>query len=107
MSKELQYVEATVLTQAVANIAAAAEVLERVGKSAQQSAKPAALRRGMSRTEAAQYLGVGTTSFDNMVKDGTMPKPVRLGGRVVWDIQALDAAFDRLVAPSTNNPWDA
>ena len=107
MSTELPKAEATVLTQAVANLAAAAEVLERVGKSATQSSKPAALRRGMSRTEAAQYLGVGTTSFDNMVKDGTMPKPVRLGGRVVWDIQALDAAFDRLAAPSTNNPWDA
>jgi predicted DNA-binding transcriptional regulator AlpA len=107
MSKELQHVEATVLTQAVANLAAAAEVLERVGKSAQQSAKPAALRRGMSRLDAAQYLGVGTTTFDNMVKEGTMPKPLRLGGRVVWDVHAIDAAFDRLAAPSTNNPWDA
>ena len=106
MSIEVPVVEETVLTQAVANLAVAAEVLERVGKSAQQSAKPAALRRGMSRSEAAQYLGVGATSFDKMVKDGTMPKPLRLSGRVIWDIQALDAAFDRLAAPSTSNPWE-
>lgn len=29
--------------------------------------------RGMSRDEAARYLGVGTTKFDEMVADGRMP----------------------------------
>src|SRR5215475_14227879 len=41
--------------------------------------------RGLSREEAARYVGVGTTKFDELVKDGRMPKPKRIDGRVVWD----------------------
>jgi predicted DNA-binding transcriptional regulator AlpA len=50
----------------------------------------------MSRTVAARYVGVGTTKFDAMVKDGRMPKPKRVDGRVIWDRWALDEAFVRL-----------
>lgn len=49
--------------------------------------------RGLSREEAARYVGVGSTKFDEMVKDGRMPKPKRVDGRTVWDRIALDAAF--------------
>ncbi|MCZ7859865.1 hypothetical protein O9X98_00465 [Agrobacterium salinitolerans] len=52
--------------------------------------------RGMSRDEAARYIGVGTTKFDQMVKDGRMPKPKRIDGRTVWDRIKLDEAFTRL-----------
>ncbi len=52
--------------------------------------------RGMSREEAARYIGVGTTKFDQMVKDGRMPKPKRIDGRTVWDRIKLDDAFTRL-----------
>ena len=52
--------------------------------------------RGMSRDEAARYIGVGTTKFDQMVKDGRMPKPKRIDGRTVWDRIKLDDAFTRL-----------
>lgn len=52
--------------------------------------------RGMSRDEAARYIGVGTTKFDHMVKDGRMPKPKRIDGRTVWDRIKLDDAFTRL-----------
>lgn len=52
--------------------------------------------RGMSRDEAARYIGVGTTKFDQMVKDGRMPKPKRVDGRTVWDRIKLDEAFTRL-----------
>jgi len=52
--------------------------------------------RGMSREEAARYVGVGTTKFDEMVADRRMPKPRRIDGRVVWDRIALDAAFSDL-----------
>jgi excisionase family DNA binding protein len=52
--------------------------------------------RGLSREEAARYVGVGTTKFDEMVKDGRMPKPKRVDGRTVWDRIALDAAFTDL-----------
>lgn len=52
--------------------------------------------RGMCREEAARYVGVGTTKFDEMVKDGRMPKPKRVDGRTVWDRIALDAHFTDL-----------
>jgi len=53
-------------------------------------------RRGLSRMESAIYVGVSPTLFDEMVKDGRMPKPKRINGRVVWDIWALDEAFSEL-----------
>ena len=52
--------------------------------------------RGLSRTQAAAYVGVSPTKFDELVGDGRMPRPKRIDGRRVWDIRALDAAFDRL-----------
>ena len=53
-------------------------------------------RRGLSRVEAAAYVGVGATKFDAMVSDGRMPHPKRIDGRKVWDVRALDASFDAL-----------
>jgi predicted DNA-binding transcriptional regulator AlpA len=53
-------------------------------------------RRGLSRDEAAMYCGVSATLFDRMVNDGRMPGPRRIDGRKVWDIRALDVAFDNL-----------
>lgn len=63
-------------------------------------------RRGLSHVEAARYIGVGTTKFDEMVADRRMPQPVRIDGRVLWDIRDLDAAWENLKTPSTN-AWDA
>ena len=94
-------------TQAVASLTAVAEAVQRIGNTTTQSQKPTAPRRGMSRLEAAQYIGVGASTFDTMVKSGDMPKPVRIGARTVWDIHALDAAFDALVTVETTNPWAA
>lgn len=62
--------------------------------------------RGLSREEAARYVGVGTTKFDEMVKDGRMPKPKRIDGRVVWDRIKLDAAFTDLPDDIRLNPLD-
>lgn len=53
-------------------------------------------RRGLSREEAAMYVGVSATKFDAMVDDGRMPKPKRADGRKLWDIRKLDVAFDAL-----------
>src|SRR5690606_10802401 len=39
--------------------------------------------RGLSRVQAAFYVGVSTTLFEKLVIEGTMPKPVRLRGRVL------------------------
>lgn len=66
-------------------------------------------RRGLSRVEAASYVGIGATLFDAMVRDGRMPSPIRIAGRVLWDIRALDVAFDRLSghAQHETNEWDS
>jgi predicted DNA-binding transcriptional regulator AlpA len=61
--------------------------------------------RGLSRIDAARYVGVSPSLFDQMVKDGRMPKPIRINSRVVWDRQQIDEAFERL-SGSENNPWD-
>jgi len=53
-------------------------------------------RRGLSRVEAALYVGVSPSLFDEMVKDGRMPKPRRINSRTVWDKRRLDEAFDAL-----------
>lgn len=52
--------------------------------------------RGLSREESARYVGVSATKFDQMIVDQIMPKPKRIGGRVVWDRIALDMAFNTL-----------
>jgi predicted DNA-binding transcriptional regulator AlpA len=52
--------------------------------------------RGLSREAAAQYVGISTVNFDEMVEDGRMPKPKRIDSRKVWDRRALDLAFDAL-----------
>jgi predicted DNA-binding transcriptional regulator AlpA len=52
--------------------------------------------RGLSRIQAAGYIGVSPSLFDLMVKDGRMPKPKEINSRVVWDLRKLDTAFDLL-----------
>lgn len=51
-------------------------------------------RRGLSRVEAARYIGISATKFDQLVDNGRMPRPKRLDGRVLWDRVELDLAFD-------------
>jgi excisionase family DNA binding protein len=58
----------------------------------------------LSRVEAAAYVGVGSTKFDQMVADGRMPGPKRIDGRRVWDRLKLDAAFEAL--PDENERAD-
>ena len=53
-------------------------------------------RRGLSRIEAAMYIGVSANKFDELVRDGRMPGPKRIDGRKLWDVHALDLAFDSL-----------
>lgn len=51
---------------------------------------------GLSRIEAAAFIGVGASLFDEMVKDGRMPKPKAINSRTVWDRRAVERAFDLL-----------
>jgi predicted DNA-binding transcriptional regulator AlpA len=72
------------------------------------SALPAgALPRGLCREAAAEYVGVGTTKFDEMVRDGRMPKPRQIDARRIWDRNALDLAFEALPTEAERNEWDA
>ena len=66
---------------------------------------PTCLPRGLNREQAAEYIGVGTTLFDQMVADGRMPPPIEVNTRKIWDRHRLDRAFDRLYGDEANE-WD-
>ena len=63
---------------------------------------------GVNRIEAATYIGVSASKFDQMVKDGRMPPPKLIDTRRVWDIRQLNSAFDRLPGGDDDdqNEWD-
>ena len=61
--------------------------------------------RGLSRIEAAAYIGVSPSKFDALVADRRMPGPKRIDGRSVWDVRRLDVAFDQL--PDKDGGLDA
>jgi predicted DNA-binding transcriptional regulator AlpA len=52
--------------------------------------------RGLNRVEAAEYVGIGTTLFDKLIKEDRMPSGKKLDGRVIWDIRQLDRVMDDL-----------
>lgn len=62
--------------------------------------------RGLCRVQAAAYVGVSPSLFDEMVRDGRMPAPKRINARTVWDIRKLDLAFDAIPGDQEKNPWD-
>jgi predicted DNA-binding transcriptional regulator AlpA len=54
--------------------------------------------RYLSRREAAAYLGVSPTTFDEEVSAGLWPPPRRRGAKgtsITWDRRLLDAFADR------------
>ena len=64
--------------------------------------------RGLSRVQAAANIGVSPSLFDEMVKDGRMPKPMRINARTIWDRVKLDEAFAALSdghEDSAADPW--
>ena len=64
------------------------------------------LPRGLRREDAAFYIGVSPATFDEMVKDGRMPQPKRVGKRTIWDRRQLDASFEDLPDRGDGNDWD-
>ena len=52
--------------------------------------------RGLSKTEAAAYLGVSVYSFDGLVARGEVPQPKVVGGRWIWDRLVLGRSFESL-----------
>jgi predicted DNA-binding transcriptional regulator AlpA len=64
--------------------------------------------RGLSREQAAAYVGISPSLFDMLVKDSRMPEPKRINSRVVWDRLKLDTAFEALADTndgSINDDW--
>lgn len=52
--------------------------------------------RGLSREQAAAYVGISPSLFDILVADGRLPRPKRINSRVIWDRLKLDVAFEEL-----------
>lgn len=68
---------------------------------------PTLAPRGLNRVEAAAYIGVSPTLFDELVRDGRMPTPKRINSRNVWDRVRLDAAFEDLPdKEARDDPYD-
>ena len=67
----------------------------------------AQLRRGLTRDEAALYVGATRRNFDQMVADGAMPQPVMLGDEETFDVVQLDYAYNRLGGGAhEQNEWN-
>jgi predicted DNA-binding transcriptional regulator AlpA len=73
---------------------------------ARQSALPLNLPpRLIGREAAAAYVSVSPNVFDDMVKEGRMPRAKRVTARrAAWDVRELDSAVDRL--PEVGEPTE-
>ena len=63
----------------------------------------------VSREAAAALIGVSATFFDRLVKDGRMPAPRDVDGRVLWDsdeVRSAWRAIPRRGQAEARNPWD-
>jgi hypothetical protein len=54
------------------------------------------VRRGLSRVEAAMYLGISPSKFDELRKAGRIGPAKILDGRKLFAIETLDEFFDGL-----------
>lgn len=69
---------------------------------------------GISREQAAAFIGISSTLFDRLVHEGMMPDGRQIFGRIVWDVQEVADAFRRLphrseavdLKPEGSNPWN-
>jgi len=57
---------------------------------------PTLAPRFVNREQAAAYLCVSPPKFDQMVKDGRMPRPRCIDRRRVWCVRELDAKADAI-----------
>lgn len=61
-----------------------------------EPARPQAWPRRLSKKLAAEYMGVGEDTFDQRVKAGRYPQPIKEVGlrKTFWDREALDRFID-------------
>jgi excisionase family DNA binding protein len=67
-------------------------------------------KRGLSRVQAAEYVGVSPSTFDELVASGRMPRPRTVKSRIIWDRWELDEAFETLPhkdgpSPDRSEAW--
>lgn len=58
--------------------------------------------RGLTREQAAEYVGVEPATFDKYRQRDLLPGPMR--GTMRWDRRALDRAMDRLSGLDEQSP---
>lgn len=64
-------------------------------------------RFAMRREEAAASVAVSPTKWDEWVKDGRMPKGLKIDGVVLWDTAQVLDAWERLRdTQSSRNAFD-
>ncbi|MBR0735301.1 hypothetical protein JQ581_00045 [Bradyrhizobium liaoningense] len=52
--------------------------------------------RGLRREAAADWIGMKVSKFDELIRDGLMPRGKLVRGCRVWDRYELDMAFENL-----------
>ena len=62
--------------------------------------------RGLSREDAARWIGISPSKFDEMRKDGRIGPAKVIDGRKVWDIRELNQAFDALPDEHGDADWN-
>jgi predicted DNA-binding transcriptional regulator AlpA len=72
-----------------------------------QTALPPSLAPRLVSRESAAYICVSPNTFDEMVKNGQMPRARLLGERRrAWDVRQLDIAIDELPSDGDNSLLD-
>jgi hypothetical protein len=74
-----------------------------------QAATRPIVRRGLSRLEAATYLGISPSKFDELRKANRIAPPKVLDGRLIFTVERLDEFLDSLPDENQtfNNEWTA
>lgn len=62
---------------------------------------------GINRAQAAEFIGISPSYFDQLVASGAMPQPRRAGSRTIWDVSELAQAFRALPQPGTRSAASA
>lgn len=52
--------------------------------------------RLFDQATAAAYLGLGERGFEGMWRRGSLPEPMRVGRRLLWDRKVLDKWADNV-----------
>jgi hypothetical protein len=67
------------------------------------------LRRGLTRTEAAMYLGISPSKFDELRKANRIAPPKILDGRLIFMVERLDEFLETLPDENQldNDDWTA